>query len=155
MTLVLDSLARSSMETLFSDRAHLSVARIVPLPFTGALARFVGASLPPELDASLRWTRDATGPFGRADLAAARTYGTLRVGRRTVPVELELTPWDQGRTELVVRPARRRASNWGARRRHAWYPVAHDTIDALRHDLLATPRRVTDHPTAEQGRLAG
>ena len=89
-----------------ADTGQLAVARTMPVPVTAAIAAAcdddVMAAVGP-LDAL--WQRDRTGPFGRSDLAAARTRGTLTVGRRRAPVDIELAPWSNGATEIVLRPA--------------------------------------------------
>ena len=121
-----------------ADTGQLAVARTMPVPFTAAIAAAcdddVMAAVGP-LDAL--WQRDRTGPFGRSDLAAARTRGTLSVGRRRVPVDIELAPWSNGATEIVLRPGGRAPHRWSGRRRQRWYEAAHTAADALRHEILA------------------
>ena len=147
---------RSHVEAIWADRAQLCVARTVALPFTAAIARFVGHDTPDGLELDPYWKRDSVGPLGRCHLASARTRGTLHVGHRTIPVELELTPWANRVTEVVLRPASNRAYRWSSRCRSRWYPAAHVAIDALRHELLTTPQRPAQaRPAPEQGRLAG
>jgi hypothetical protein len=147
---------RSHIDVIWADRAQLCVARTVALPFTGAIARFVGHETPGGLALDPYWKRDDVGPLGRCHLASARTRGTLQVGWRAIAVEVELTPWANRVTEVVLRPASRRAYRWSARRRQRWYPAAHTAIDALRHELLTTPQRpVTARPAPHHGRLAG
>ena len=64
---------------LLADTGQLAVARTMPVPFTAAIAAAcdddVMAAVGP-LDAL--WQRDRTGPFGRSDLAAARTRWRAR-----------------------------------------------------------------------------
>jgi hypothetical protein len=134
---------------LFTDRTHLSVARTLPVPFAAAVAAAVGLTRP-ALPIERRWQRDATGPFDRSDIAAARACGRLVTGRRTVPVEIELAPWADGVTELVLRPDVRAPQRWSGRRRRMWYASAHTAADALRHQLLDAqpaalrPRRIPE-----------
>jgi hypothetical protein len=146
----------ADLTTMFADRAQLAVARTVPLPFTAAVARFVSSTTPDGLQVDRLWKRDATGPFGRGHLAPARAAGALRAGRRVVPVELELAPWSDTMTQLVLRPSAPRAYRWGARRRRHWYPAAHAAADALRHDVLTASSRVAAaNASQERDRRAG
>jgi hypothetical protein len=122
---------------LLADTGQLAVARTMPVPFTAAIAAAcdddVMAAVGP-LDAL--WQRDRTGPFGRSDLAAARARGALTMGRRAIPVDIELAPWSNGATEIVLRPSGRATHRWSGRRRQRWYGVAHAAADALRHEIL-------------------
>jgi hypothetical protein len=134
---------------LFTDRTHLSVARTLPIPFAAAVAAAAGLTRP-ALRIERRWKRDATGPFDRSDLAPARACGHLVTGRRDVPVEIELAPWADGVTELVLRPDVRAPHRWSGRRRRMWYATAHAAADALRQQLLDAqpttlrPRRIRE-----------
>ncbi len=110
------------------------------------------------------WSRDETGPVGRPELATARARGELRALRgRAFPVDVELAPWSETTTELVLRPAVRSLHNWGGRRLRRWFDVAHATADVLRRELLVTEpadarRRHTPLATpvaAEEQRRAG
>jgi len=121
--------------SLFTDRAQLTVARTLPVPFAAAVAAAVGLTRPP-LAIERRWQRDATGPFDRSDLAPARAHGRLDAGRRVVPVEVELAPWSDTMCELLIRPDVRAPHRWSGRRRRAWYAAAHFAADALRQQLL-------------------
>jgi len=140
---------------LLADRGQLSVARTLPIPLMSAIAAVAEASLP-ELHFEGHWRRDATGPLGRSDLAAARVPARL-AARRSTAVELELAPWSDHECELVVRPAGRAPHRWSARRRARWYADAHALADALRQQLLATPhaRRMVPMQVAARTRLAG
>jgi hypothetical protein len=143
----------------FADRTQLAIARTLPVPFAAAIAAAVGLA-PPVMPIERRWQRDATGPFERSDLAAARACGRLIVGRRRIPVEIELAPWSEHTTELVVRPDVRAPHRWSGRRRRTWYAHAHAAADALRQQLLDAqpaiyrPRRVAER-LVERRRLAG
>ena len=125
---------------LLADRQQLAVARRVPLPFTAVVAAVVSRDTPTGLVLDRHWRRDETGPFGRSDLAPARALGTLDVGRRRVPIELEVAPWSDTSTEVTLRPAARAADRWSGRRRRRWYPPAHAVVDALRQMLSPDPR---------------
>jgi hypothetical protein len=145
---------------LLADRQQMAVARRVPLPFTAVVAGLVSRDAPAGLvDDQLwldrHWRRDETGPFGRSDLAPARALGTLRVGRRCVPVELEVAPWSDASTEVIVRPAARAAHHWSARRRRRWYPPAHAAVDALRKMLTPIRAEESRPVSASARRRAG
>ena len=120
---------------LFTDRTQLAVTRTMPVPFAAAVAAAVGLTRP-ALELERRWQRDATGPFDRTDLAPARAHGRLAVERRAVPVEIELAPWEDGSSELLIRPGVRVPHRWSGRRRRHWYASAHLAADALRQQLL-------------------
>ena len=145
----------------FADTGQLAVARTMPVPFTAAIAAACNDDV---MDVVAPreglWQRDATGPFGRSDLAAASTSGRLRVGRRAVRVDIQLAPWSDSVTELVLRPSARGVQHWSGRRRRLWYDAAHTAADALRHNILeqqpASVRRrwVTEVADARR-RLAG
>jgi hypothetical protein len=144
---------------LFTDRTQLAVARTMPVPFAGAIAAAVGLARPP-FPLYRRWERADTGLFDRSDLAPAQTCGYLKTGRRTVPVDMELTPWSRGITELVLRPNVRAPHRWSGRRRRMWYAAAHAAADALRQQLVdAQPSTQRGAPTQEvfavRRRLAG
>jgi hypothetical protein len=144
---------------LFADRAQLAVARTLPVPFAASIAAAFGLT-GPVLPIERRWQRDETGPFERSDLAAARARGQLNAGRRSVPVEIELAPWSNHMTELVIRPDVRAPHRWSGRRRRIWYAHAHAAADALRQQLLDAqpaiyrPRRASEHIVVRR-RLAG
>jgi len=142
----------------FADRSRLSTARTMPVPFTGAIAAACTAPMPAGVQLESRWSRDATGPFGRSDLAPARAQGTLVVGRRTVAAEFELAPWSDQVTELTIRPAVRAPHRWSARRRRRGYSAAHAAADALRQRLVLAqpaPRRRPRTRAPAAHRLAG
>ena len=143
---------------LFSNRSQLSVARTLPIPFAAAVAGVVGLTRPP-CPIDRRWQRDHTGPFDRSDLASARAHGRLPTGRRDTPIEIELAPWADGVTELVIRPDVRAPQRWSGRRRRRWYASAHAAADALRQQIIAAQprvrhRRETDEIVVRR-RLAG
>src|SRR5688572_14055016 len=54
---------RSPVDAMWADRAQLCVARTVTLPFTAAIARFVGRETPDGLDLDPYWKRDRVGPL--------------------------------------------------------------------------------------------
>ncbi len=147
---------------VWADRSQLAVARTMPVPFAGAVAAAVGLTRPP-CAIDRRWRRDTTGPFNRSDLASARSRGRVHTGRRVVPVEIELAPWADGVTELVIRPDVRAPHRWSGRRRRGWYAAVHPAADALRQQIVAaqpaTSRSCPAPPTREiavsRHRLAG
>ena len=143
---------------LFSNRTQLSVARTLPIPFAAAVAGVVGLTRPP-CPIDRRWQRDTTGPFDRSDLASARAHGRLPTGRRDTPIEIELAPWADGVTELVVRPDVRAPQHWSGRRRRRWYAAAHAAADALRQQIIAAQPRVRHRRESDEiavrRRLAG
>ncbi|MDZ4827335.1 MAG: hypothetical protein SGJ13_12865 [Actinomycetota bacterium] len=112
-----------SLLCVLADRSHLGVARRVPLPLMAAVA-----AAP-----DYRWVRDEHGYLNRADLATVRAATRIE----NFDAEIELTPWTETSTELVVRPTARAPHRWSARRRRRWYTGAHSAADALRADLLA------------------
>jgi hypothetical protein len=127
---------------LLTDRSQLAVARTVPVPFAAAIAAAVALTRPP-CTFDRQWRRDTTGPFDRSDLAAARATGLLQTGRRAVPIEIELAPWSNGSSELVIRPDVRAPHRWSGRRRRTWYAAAHAAADALRQQLIEAQPRST------------
>jgi hypothetical protein len=139
----------------WSDRTKLAVARTMPVPFAGAVAAAVGLTQPP-FPIARRWRRDETGPFGRSDLAPARAHGTVQLARRrrSVPIEVELAPWDAGVTELVLRPVARAPHRWSGRRRRSWYASAHTAADAFRAQILAAQPSMHGAPHAEASDVA-
>jgi hypothetical protein len=143
---------------LFCNRSQLAVARTLPIPFAAAVAAVVGLTRPP-CPIDRRWLRDHTGPFDRSDLASARAHGRLPTGRRDTPIEIELAPWADGVTELVIRPDVRAPQRWSGRRRRRWYASAHAAADALRQQIIAAqpavlrPRRVREQPQKVPGQL--
>ena len=158
-TLAFDAATDAAIDAeLFSNRSQLSVARTLPIPFAAAVAGVVGLTRPP-CPIDRRWHRDHTGPFDRSDLASARAHGRLPTGRRTTPIEIELAPWADGVTELVIRPDVRAPQRWSGRRRRRWYASAHAAADALRQQIIAAHprvrhRRETDEIVVRR-RLAG
>ncbi len=112
-----------TLNLLLADRAQLGVARRVPLPLMAAVA-----AAPAH-----RWVRDEHGYLNRADLATVRT--TTRI--ENFEAEIELTPWTETATELVLRPVARAPHRWNGRRRRRWYACAHASADAFRDSLMA------------------
>jgi hypothetical protein len=127
-----------ALTTLLADRAQLAVARRVPLPILAAVAALPG----------YQWHRDEHGYCNRPDLATVRAR--TQIGR--FEVDIELTPWTETTSEVVVRPAARSPHRWGARRRQQWYAGAHAAVDELRSELLVAASRL--HPSQTGGRHA-
>jgi hypothetical protein len=125
---------------LFADRQQLAVGRVINAPVLIAIGRTPRRS--GALNLKGMWVRDDTGPCGHPNLAGVRAPAVLRVGRRSWSIAVELSPWSERATELVLRPTARRASGWSARRRARWYTAAHAAVDELRK-LLATDERVS------------
>jgi hypothetical protein len=158
-TLAFDAATTAAIDAeLFSNRSQLAVARTLPIPFAAAVAGVVGLTRPP-CPIDRRWQRDATGPFDRSDLASARAHGRLSTGRRATPIEIELAPWADGVTELVIRPDVRAPHRWSGRRRRRWYASAHAAADALRQQIIAAQPRVRHRRESDvivaRRRLAG
>jgi len=115
---------------LLADRQQLSVARVIAVPTLLAIARTPRAC--GTLAISGLWVRDQTGPCGKPEHACVRVSATLRIGRRRpLPIVVELAPWSEQTTELVLRPTARRAYQWSLRRRSRWYAAAHGAADDL------------------------
>ena len=49
--------------------------------------------------------------------------------RRIARVELEISPWSDGATELVLRPSAKHPERWSARRLRSYFVRAHDAAD--------------------------
>jgi hypothetical protein len=127
---------------LFSDRQQLAVGRVVNTPVLIAIGRTprrTGA-----LNLEGMWVRDDTGPCGHPNLAGVRAPAALQVGRQSWSIEVELLPWSERATELVLRPTARRSFAWSARRRAHWYAAAHAAIDELRTRIA-----IDERPTSE------
>jgi hypothetical protein len=74
-----------------------------------------------------------------------RTTGRLygrgpRVARYT-RVDVELSAWSHGATELRIRPVTRRVPAWSRRRQRRYFDVAHRTVDELARTLDRTALR--------------
>jgi hypothetical protein len=125
-----------------SDRQQLAVGRVINAPVLVVMSRTPRARGPIEIEGI--WARDETGPCGRPELARVRVPARLRAGRRTWSVELELAPWSEHATELLLRPVERRAYQWGLRRRSYWYAAAHPAIDELRSRIAGSVLATSD-----------
>ncbi len=134
-----------------TDRACLSIARTIPLALpdaSEAAARLRngcdpvrGLTLPDgsRIVMRLPFHPDPWFPGRPLHLVPRRTGAALftRGHRRVSPVEIELAPWSDGVTELVLRPAVRSPYSWGARRLDRWFRQAHAAADLLRGEILA------------------
>jgi hypothetical protein len=49
--------------------------------------------------------------------------------RRIARVELEISPWSENATELVLRPLAKHPERWSARRLRSYFARAHDAAD--------------------------
>jgi hypothetical protein len=74
--------------------------------------------------------------------ASGRLYGRRTRFARGTRVEIELSAWSRRATELRVRPASRRAQNWGAARQRRYFDLAYDVVDRL---VPAVERAVRRH----------
>jgi hypothetical protein len=73
--------------------------------------------------------------------ASGRLYGSdLRLVRYT-RVHIEVNGWSEQSCEVRVRPVTRRIANWGKRRRHRYYRLAHDAADELVRAIDLAVRR--------------
>jgi hypothetical protein len=134
-----------------TDRACLSVARTIRLPLPVAIqsatrlrsgsdpVRSIGLPIGGRAQFELPMRRDEWHPVARPDLAPARTFGALyrRGNRRVCTIEIELAPWSDDVTELLVRPAVRSPYRWGDQRLARWFEHAHAAADTLRGALIA------------------
>jgi hypothetical protein len=136
-----------------NDRAHFSIARTIPLPLSAATdaahrlrtgsdpVRAVSLANGGMLLLRLPLRSDLSWPQRRGDQLPARTGGALytQTNRSICAVEIELSPWSDECTELVVRPAVRNPCRWSARKLERWFAHAHLAADALRASLTAPP----------------
>ena len=56
-------------------------------------------------------------------------------GRRLAAVEIEISPWSQVDTELLIRPRARHPQRWSGRRLRRYFAQAHRSADDLTHLL--------------------
>ena len=56
-------------------------------------------------------------------------------GRRLAAVEIEISPWSEVDTELLIRPRARHPERWSGRRLRRYFAQAHRSADDLTHLL--------------------
>jgi hypothetical protein len=118
-----------------------AVGRIVCDPWL--LARGTRIDLTGEAVLRLEEPFGVTFPMFGLDGASWRAPATIctRDGRQRENVEIELNPWDEQATELVVRPRARSPYNWRAHHVRRYFRLAHEAADALTRVLATdTPR---------------
>ena len=80
-------------------------------------------------------------PFRRADTYSEpvwRAYAQLLGARRRViaRVEIEISPWSEIDTQLLIRPRARYPERWSGRRLRRYFLQAHRSADELTHLLV-------------------
>jgi hypothetical protein len=87
-------------------------------------------------------------------------YGTGRRLANYTRVEIEVSAWSSGASELRLRPVTCRAPSWGKRRQRRYFRIAHRSADEMVRWLDAAVRRrettvVLEHRSVVDRRLDG
>ena len=129
----------AAVEQVLCDPHLLSAGRVLDLGIDGSYVR---------LDRPFGVTFPPFGLDGASWCAPASVH--TRRGRSVVRFELEINAWDDGSTELLVRPRARRPYRWSGSRLRQYFSVAHATADAF---TLLLDAHAQDAPKARPRRI--